>query len=228
MPHEEILSKIVEIHQRTKALMILAEEIDVRFNTFLQPGNEQRHVLEHIMRAQAAELGILSGKDEAYIEKNYDKALGHAYRAFFDTADWLGWALRKKISDILKPSSRKIISDLIKPYSNECIMACLPNYYSEIRPKLEHLNRDIAAIRARKDIGDSDNLLTEVTAYSDTIQELLDFIEHITKSIPAMEEWNKRNKRTTRRKRLWDIILVLIGVGFGALLAWLKLSGPSD
>ncbi len=122
-------SKIVQLHRATKTLTLLSEEHELKeWRKFLQPAMEEVHALEHIMRAKAAELGFLADLEPdnklGYIEKNLDKAIGHLYRAFFDTADWLSVIIRQKIITALET------------YDNRCITAVIPEYYKE---KLEKL-----------------------------------------------------------------------------------------
>lgn len=55
-------SKLIEIHNHAKSVFLLAEEFDPESKDFIQPAMELRHGLEHIIRAQAAILGINSGE----------------------------------------------------------------------------------------------------------------------------------------------------------------------
>ena len=71
------------------------------------------------MRAEAVEKEYNTGIEnpEEYVEKNLDKALGHEYRAFFDTADWFSIQLRQKITNILSS------------YTSDTIHKTIPNSY---------------------------------------------------------------------------------------------------
>ncbi len=85
-------SKIIKLYSTTKTLTLLAEEHEPEeWKKFLQPAMEEGYALAHIMRSKAAELGFSEdlgpNNKQRYIEKNLDKAIGHFYRAFFDTAD---------------------------------------------------------------------------------------------------------------------------------------------
>jgi len=52
--------KLIEIHNNAKSVFLLAEEFDLESKDFVQPAMELRHGLEHLIRAQAAILGIHS------------------------------------------------------------------------------------------------------------------------------------------------------------------------
>jgi len=103
----ELWLRLIEIHQHTKELILKSEESGpekIEFRAFLQPLKEQRDVLEHIIRAQAAlHLSAEPSKPEGDFSaeeiaiKNLDKAVSHAYRAFFDQADFMSITLRKKL-----------------------------------------------------------------------------------------------------------------------------------
>ncbi|MEW6236125.1 MAG: hypothetical protein AB1656_12125 [Candidatus Omnitrophota bacterium] len=75
--------KIIKLHQYLKSLIIRGEEFGGNFDAFLQPSLEQRSALDHLIRARAAELGLSEHENNVdYIEQQYDKVVGHLYRAF--------------------------------------------------------------------------------------------------------------------------------------------------
>jgi len=131
MKRDEIWARIIEVHQYAKELMIKGEEIGSAFEyeTFIQPLQEQRHALEHIVRARYSELNPENDEDDKYIEQNLEKALGHEYRCFFDIADWVSITIRDSI-----------IRQLSK-YSSDCISFVFPDYYEKIRPLLEKISQ---------------------------------------------------------------------------------------
>ena len=56
---EDLWRQIVEVHSHAKSLFLLAEELEPdQFQEYVQPINEQRHALEHIVRARANEFGF--------------------------------------------------------------------------------------------------------------------------------------------------------------------------
>lgn len=94
----------LKIYRCCDSLIIKAEEFDPNQSTYLQPMLEQRYCLGHLLHGKEAELAILDGenlefddyhkkyKDFTYVQASYDKAIGHCYRSFFDSADWFWWS----------------------------------------------------------------------------------------------------------------------------------------
>jgi len=200
---EETWRRIIEIHQHAKDLMLLAEEYDPKHQTFLQPMKEQRDALEHIIRARSKELGVREvdeQRTEDYIRGNYDKAVGHEYRAFFDCADRLSIVFRETITES------------VSGYSNQVLTAAFPDYYKHIRPKVMDLCAKVAEVRGRKDISKSkqDELFEEVKTYKKIISDLHESLVEIDKHIPALEECQKKEKRANTKNLVWQIVIGLI------------------
>ena len=210
MPHTKaemdgLWKKIVEIHNHTKFHLLYCEESEVTHVTFLQPRNELCNALEHIVRAKAHEFGL--GKADAELGEDYeyntlDKALGHEFRAFFDVCDWLSIILREGIRSELGN------------YSPEVIETVIPNYYTEIRPMLDVLPDQIAAIRARKDI--KGDILAEVSEYNEILLELKAFRVSLSAKIPSLEEVKKGGER----KKIWDVLLLVAAALIEAVVIW--------
>lgn len=197
--------KLIEIHNHAKSVFLLAEEFDPKSKDFIQPAMELRHGLEHLIRVQAAILGINSGESNKYpdyIEHSFDKAIGHEYRAFFDAADWLSVSIRERIMEML---------DI---YSHECIEAVIPEYYPKLRPSVDRCCHEIARIRGAKDVarnsdieakvGKSNEAIAEVNEYRQVISDLLAIDEKIHDSIPALIDWKKKNRRGTFCRWFWS------------------------
>ena len=88
--------KIYQLHQKTKIYLLTAEEISENGDALIQPLKEHRDAYDHIVRIFASTTKkVPEGYDYySYIKGNLEKAYGHEYRAFFDTADWLAYNLR--------------------------------------------------------------------------------------------------------------------------------------
>lgn len=197
---------LCSLYARTKELMLLAEEVDDRQQTFLQPSLELKAALDHLMRSMSAEHGLLQGEASDYPDKHVAKAISHVYRAFFDTADWLSMSLRDAIEDALEP------------FSSESIIAVIPEYYSDVKPRLIHNNERIASFRARKDIGkDADGLFSE---YCALIESLRTDHRLIIARIGAMVDHRTRAENGSRNERVFQILLVLLGCALGAALTY--------
>ncbi len=154
----EILCKI---HILTKHYTLIAEEYNISTKSFLQPMKEQKDAYEHLIRAytKQCEKKTLSSTDTAYMIKNIEKAIGHEYRAFFDTIDYLTICIRELISTELKGLEYKDIVDVYPEYD-----AC--------KKVLVELPEEIAEFREKKDIG-SDNMLQFASDYGKTLEKLL-------------------------------------------------------
>jgi hypothetical protein len=176
---DDLWIQLIQLHQCSKEIFLRAEETDSSFKSFIQPGQELKHAYEHIIRAQAANLKI-NNAGEQYAYDNLHKALGHEYRAFFDAADWLSISIRDKIIQSMAP------------YSNSCINSVFPEYYHDIRPRIERVSKEIAKIRVAKDISRNNDILSEVGKYQNEINTLLDFVEEIPRQIPALEEFKSK------------------------------------
>jgi len=200
---EDTWRQIIEIHQYAKELALIGQEINEGFDDFIQPVQEQKHALEHIIRARAAEMGLSRETSGAYIEGNLEKALGHAYREFFDVADWVSIHVRGKILG------------MVGKYSVECVAAVFPEWYRDIRPKLENLNLQIAEIRKNKDVSTQGGLIEEVATYRARTNELIGWLARIPNYIPQLEECQKEKRQDRVRYYLWTVFLVVLGIGLG-------------
>ena len=102
------------------------------------------------------------------------KALGHEYRAFFDTADWLTLICREKINNLLYGKSREEIE---KKYSK----------YKELKKMLLELPNEIAQLRENKDVGkDNISLLDEVDQYVKILDKLLLYYNELVIAIEGL------------------------------------------
>ncbi|HOC94074.1 MAG TPA: hypothetical protein PKH33_17125 [bacterium] len=203
---------LLALYIQTKELLIKAEELDVGHNTFIQTLQELKALLDHTMRIKAAELDISAVPNSAdkteYISMNLDKACGHAYRAFFDTADWFSIIIREKIIEILNP------------YSRTAIIAAIPSYYSEIRPNIDALSAEVANLRLKKDVANN-QMLASVQKYAATIDEMFDAAMDMQRKIGALEEYKFKEKRSSIK--YWAVyigVTVFIGIAC-VVLGWI-------
>lgn len=161
--YKEYWDNICQIYFLTKHYLLLAEELSNEFDTFLQPLKEHRDAFDHVARVYGYRFlqnNDITNTDE-YCSANMRKAVGHVYRAFFDTADWLSYICRQKI--------RLLIGDK----KREEIVAKYPEY-DELRRKLELIPEKVADIRQNKDVSDdSATLVKEVKEYRLILDDLL-------------------------------------------------------
>lgn len=160
----EILCKI---HILTKHYTLLAEEYNISTRAFLQPMKEQKDAYEHIIRAytRKCEKCVLSEDDQEYMSKNIEKAIGHEYRAYFDTIDYLTICLRELIANELSGVSYK---DLVEAYPE----------YDKYKKILIDIPEQIVKYREKKDIGSSE-MLKFASEYGKVVDDLIECYKYL-------------------------------------------------
>ena len=159
---------ISTIHNITKELYIISEEYSDELSSFIQPIKELKDAYEHIVRANS---NMYSNEaDENYIITNMEKAIGHEYRAFFDTSDFLCIILRGKINDILKNYTYQ---QIISVWSD----------YKDVRNKILQITEKIISVRLKKDIGTSQKMYELVKEYESIVKELINYYKVIDKDV---------------------------------------------
>lgn len=158
---DQYWKEISKIHLLTKHYLLLAEEIGEEI--FIQPLKEHRDAYDHIIRIYGMELSNKKIENpKQYKISNMKKALGHEYRAFFDTADWLSLICRKKIRMLLEGKNSVDIEKKLPEYP-------------QIKERLFKIPQEIAELRKEKDIGDSIGIIREVDSYSLVLDEVLEY-----------------------------------------------------
>ena len=186
--NEEKWDLIIEVHNWTKALILDAEEIDPRHEFFWPPLVQQRDALDHIVRAQRAALhpdqAQVKGEEEApnYVVMQLDKALGHAYRAFFDVADWFSIIMRERISEV------------VSQYSRPALLEVMPNYSTEVESRVDDICAAIAKCRMDKDIGGS-MITGNVQTYTKIIEELSEILRRLRSVQPKLDKIDTTGSR---------------------------------
>lgn len=160
----EILCKI---HILTKHYTLLAEEYNISTKAFLQPMKEQKDAYEHIIRAytRKCEKQSLSEEDENYMIKNIEKAIGHEYRAYFDTIDYLTICIRELL---LKELSGITYNAIIEKYPE----------YDKYKRILIDMPERIAKYRELKDIGSSE-MLKFASDYGKVVDDLISCYKYL-------------------------------------------------
>ncbi len=163
----QCLDNIAKVHNLTKHYLLLAEELSEEGVCFLQPLKEHRDSYDHLMR-----IFFLPHKDnepkncDSYITSNINKAFGHEYRAFFDTADWLTYICRKYIRQSFEHNA---VRDYYKNREEE---------YIKIKTFINELPHKIAEYREKKDVDDN-KTIDEVLKYKQTLDELIEIYDNI-------------------------------------------------
>ena len=190
---------IVSLYNTIKSLYALCEETDPELNTNLQPLNEFRAALDHLMRIIGIE------KTDGYKEKSAvdeaKKLRSHLRRALFDICDMVSINYRTKIIDVLED------------YEVEEISSAIPTYYSEIRPRIEEISEGIAELRTEKRFNSLTEEETAVDEYPKIIEELKGYYRTVNKSIPSLLEIRERNKKKKR-----DVFFVQKVIPIGSIV----------
>ena len=160
--------KIYQLHQKTKIYLLTAEEISENGDALIQPLKEHRDAYDHIVRIFASTTKkVPEGYDYySYIKGNLEKAYGHEYRAFFDTADWLAYNLRHNLRERIN----------VIPYNKRNQL--IPNCKETIK-LLNQYPFEISNLRNDKDIvkeSDSDETIKE---YENLLRQLIKLYKEI-------------------------------------------------
>ena len=160
------------IHASTKHYLLISEELCEEGVAYLQPLKEHRDAQDHLMRIFALCNPKISNKnpdrnEEEYIVDNVKKAFGHEYRAFFDTADWFTYICRRYIREELSfPSKRRKYKERYDDFA-------------ELQIFINSLPELIAKYREKKDVSNCSTVLSEVSKYKDTMEELLKYYKNV-------------------------------------------------
>jgi hypothetical protein len=210
---EDLERKVTELYLHVKRLFLLAEETSPGFTDFLQPVFELNRAFDHANRVKAVEFGLRDQDEdlpsesiEAYKKDNYRKAIGHLYRAFFDTVDWLSMNLREAI-----------VSEF-EGFSHESIQAVIPEYYSEVRPAVEKANQEIATLRAKKDVGNP-GAVKLMEDYEKLVVDLRDRLKGLLAKKPGLIDYETRRARERSSDKRGRIFLAIVCAVGGALIA---------
>ncbi len=201
--------EIISLYNTIKSLFALCEETDPQLKTNLQPLNEFRAALDHMMRIAGIE------KTDEYTGKSIveeaTKLRSHLRRALFDICDMLAINYRTKIIDTLEK------------YTIEEIQYAIPTYYSEIRPQIEIISENIAFLRTEKRFNSMIEEETAVNDYPEVIKKLQEYNMLITRAVPSLIEIHAKNalvlKEKKRNELIWQKIVPIAGIIVGVIIA---------
>ncbi len=195
---------ILEKYGEIKRVYIECEETDPQLKTNLQPLNEFRAALDHVMKMQTA---LYVDEDEEEYYKQKEKLNSHLNRAFYDICDMLSINYRNKIIDI------------IETYDVDVITAAVPDYYSEKRQIIEDISLRIATYRNQKG-GRSVDTVERFKEYSDDVLKLKEIYVEILNKQNVLEEVKGKVKKAdgTQRHKDWIAGGVIGAIG-SALVA---------
>lgn len=196
--------EIISLYNTIKHLYALCEETDPELNTNLQPFNEFRAALDHLMRIVAIEnLDEYKGKDANDEAK---KLRSHLRRAFFDICDMLVINYRNKMINILEK------------YTAEEIQKALPCYYSKIRPRVEEISEEIASLRTEKRFNGEEKEETAVDQYPKIVEELQKYNRTISLAVPSLIDIRQKNERDKRKEFIIKWIVPIASIVIGTVI----------
>jgi len=169
------MRQLAELYIVVKETIIFFEEVNPDQKTDIQPINELRNAFDHLMRATAVRTGLKKEENpDDYICKQLDKSYGHVYRAGYDTVDFLCLTLKGYISKALNG------------YHTNSIREAIPEYYSEIKPKITKLENEITKYRSKKDVGENNH--ERLLNYIAVARDLGNLRARIDAAIPSILE----------------------------------------
>lgn len=214
MDYKVLWLDTLEKYSTIKEMYIRCEETDPELSTNLQPLNEFRAALDHIMKintiiynseAQEAEL-------ENKVKDQFIKLNAHLDRAFFDICDMLSINYRNKIIDILQNYHYSVISTVF------------PQYYGEWKKKIEEISDRIAQYRFSKGIV-RENTKQTFDSYKMDVEYLKNVYTEIRDNMDSLEEIHKtrmqeaitsdQNDRKSNRIGIIGIVVGVLGVIVG-------------
>lgn len=201
---EEYWACIMEKYFSIKALYIECEETDPGLKTNLQPLNEFRASLDHVMKMMWS---YYVDKDNDEVQKQCEKLLSHLNRCFYD------------ISDMLSINYRNKIITCLSRYDVEAISTALPEYYSSMKPEIERISQRISTYRNEKGKKSCDNS-EKIDSYSNDVRQLKNFFILINNAQPVLDEiQNKMSKKETEANKRNYLIGGIIGAVGSAIVA---------
>lgn len=205
--------EIINLYNTIKWLYALCEETDSELNTNLQPLNEFRAALDHLMRIVAIENIDEYRDNDAFDEAK--KLKSHLRRALFDICDMISINYRNKIVDVLQV------------YDVEMIQSALPNYYSEIRPRIEEISEEIASFRTEKRFNADKKAETAIEDYPKVIEELQKFYRTVNAAVPSLieirDKKQKEKKEQAKKEVFIKWVIPILTFVSGAILGILGL-----
>lgn len=154
-----------------KEVYIEAEETNPGLLTNLQPLNEFRAALDHIMKMMDA---IYNEENEQEYYRQIDKLHSHLNRAFYD------------ISDYACINYRNQIVSLLEKYNNDVIRLIIPEYYPKYRVEIERISQRIAKYRHEKGKGQIDDI-DRFDEYKNDFYELKNIYLHLLSKSEDLE-----------------------------------------
>ena len=184
------LHNLYVLYANVRHAVILAENFNARRQMPIAPLNQLRNALDHIFNA----VNKANNMDEQF-EHELKEAQEHINRAGYDALELLAGNLGTKILERLNS------------YTSTTISTVFPTYYSDIRPRITAIKKDVAILRAEKEIDTEKSF----SAYFDQISELIEIDKKVDTFIPALDDFERKRKKETQRH--WLITAGITALG---------------
>jgi hypothetical protein len=201
LEQQQKLQQLVEFYFKLKNVILYYEETDANSKYNAQIWQELRSSFDHFMRSFSS-IGAKEN-NESYVLKNFDKAYGHLYRAYYDAAEGTIFSLKKKL-----------ISTFAS-YTPSQLMQVIPDYVND-RMLVEHMNNDMALYRSRKDIVTAET--SDFESLSNTISQLKVIYDKHCKALPLLNDLAKEGKQNTVKGIVIGLVIALVGALVGVLV----------
>jgi hypothetical protein len=190
--HKSFTNKFLELFKlyiEVKEIVLLAEYENKQQKFIISSVNELRNSLDHIMRT----LG-----DPETLDKNFDKAKGHLYRAGYDAYE------------IIVISKLAEIKEVKEQFRFEAITTAYPDYFSKVVPTTSRAKKLLVAARANKKIDNGIKAETEekhFIAFESIATELIKLVDEIVLQVDGIREVHqniidKENKKKDKELRI--------------------------
>lgn len=184
---KEKYRSLIDFYFKIKELIIAAEKIDHEQVIPLTAISEIRNALDHIMRAHAAEHGIvtcpISGLElPEYWNTQIDKTFAHLYRAGYDSYDLISISLIDEINKILDPISQKALH------------AVIPNAFERVAAPYREAKKAFVQAKVGKDIESADSEKRHFDEYEKSIEKLTQLRDFLNERAEDLSKYDREQK----------------------------------
>ena len=199
------LNALYALYDNVTSARFLLEQFDKESEFFVAPLNELRCALDHVFRAM---------KPEIDVEYELGLVKEHIERAGYDALALLASTLGTRIAKNLEP------------YETDTFTNIFPEYFSEIKPKITGIQKNIAEWRN----GRGGEIENSFMSYFNEIKELIDIDKKVDMRIPALQEFSDKKKKEKqdqqRTERIWQYFIApitgpIIGFVSASIIAFL-------
>lgn len=208
------LENLCEWYIKVKEVLLIAESKNKDKQIYIQPYNELRYCLDHLMRAfvwefvkEQAENDKNSDEIDSSVKHAINSSIGHLQRAYSDICEW--YCLNVK----------QWCEDIIEPFSIDQITRAIPDYYSKIKPRLIKLEDELVVYKENKS-SEKNNLKNseeEIIMYDNQFKELSEILETVQAAESSLVELAKKDRRLIAIK---DIIIPLFTAVISGILVY--------